>query len=79
MAMTQVLVPSPIYLSGPPPPKFEENMNYVHPSPPISMKKCIISATVKFHMELLLTTLTWKQSCGGLKPLVFLKHCLFSL
>ena len=36
-------------------PKFEANMNYVPPSPPSSMKQCNKSATVKFHMELLLT------------------------
>ena len=42
------------HLSGPPMPKFEANMNYIHPSPPSSMKQCNKSATVKFHMELLL-------------------------
>ena len=35
-------------------PKFEANMNYIPPSPPSSMKQCNKSATVKFHMELLL-------------------------
>ena len=42
-------------------PKFEANMNYIPPSPPSSMKQCNKSATVKFHMELLLTTTTRKQ------------------
>ena len=42
------------HLSGPPMPKFEANMNYIPPSPPSSMKQCNKSATVKFHMELLL-------------------------
>ena len=61
----QVFVPSPIqnspfriqnktHLSGPPMPKFEANMNYIPPSPPSSKKQCNKSATVKFHMELLL-------------------------
>ena len=49
------------HLSGPPMPKFEANMNYIPPSPPSSMKQCNKSATVKFHMELLLTTTTRKQ------------------
>ena len=35
-------------------PKFEANMNYIPPIPPSSMKQCNKSATVKFHMELLL-------------------------
>ena len=35
-------------------PKFEANMNYIQPSPLSSMKQCNKSATVKFHMELLL-------------------------
>ena len=35
-------------------PKFEANMNYIPQSPPSSMKQCNKSATVKFHMELLL-------------------------
>ena len=42
------------HLSGPPMPKFEANMNYIPPSPPRSMKQYNKSATVKFHMELLL-------------------------
>ena len=42
------------HLSGPPMPKFEANMNYILPSPPSSTKQCNKSATVKFHMELLL-------------------------
>ena len=42
------------HLSGPPMPKFKANMNYIPPSPPSSMKQCNKSATVKFHMELLL-------------------------
>ena len=37
-----------------PMPKFEVNMNYIHPSHPSSMKQCNKSVTVKFHMELLL-------------------------
>ena len=37
-----------------PMPKFEANMNYLHPCPPSSIKQCNKSATVKFHMELLL-------------------------
>ena len=44
------------HLSGSPIPTFEANMNYIPPSPPSSMKQCNKSATVKFHMELLLTT-----------------------
>ena len=35
-------------------PKFEENINYIHASPPCSMKQCNKSATVKYHTELLL-------------------------
>ena len=42
------------HLSGPPMPKFEANMNYIHPSPPSSMKQCNKSATVKFNTELFL-------------------------
>ena len=49
-------------------PKFEANMNYIPPSPPSSMKQCNKSATVKFHMELLLTTTTRKQSRSGVTP-----------
>ena len=49
-------------------PKFEANMNYIPPSPPGSMKQCNKSATVKFHMELLLTTTTRKQSRSGATP-----------
>ena len=49
-------------------PKFEANMNYILPSPPSSMKQCNKSATVKFHMELLLTTTTRKQSRSGATP-----------
>ena len=56
------------HLSGPPMPKFEANMNYIPPSPPSSMKQCNKSATVKFHMELLLTTTTRKQSHSGATP-----------
>ena len=48
--------------------KFEANMNYIPPSPPSSMKQCNKSATVKFHMELLLTTTTLKQSRSGATP-----------
>ena len=43
-------------------PKFEANMNFIPPSPPSSMKQCNKSATVTFHMELLLTTTT-RQWC----------------
>ena len=57
------------HLSGPPMPKFEANMNYIPPSPPSSMKQCNKSATVKFHMELLLTTTTRKQSRSGATPI----------
>ena len=56
------------HLSGPPMPKFEANMNYIPPSPPSSMKQCNKSATVKFHMELLLITTTRKQSRSGATP-----------
>ena len=52
-------------------PKFEANMNYIPPSPPSSMKHCNKSATVKFHMELLLTTTTRKQSRSGATPCVY--------
>ena len=52
-------------------PKFEANMNYIPPSPPSSMKQCNKSATVKFHMELLLTTTTRKQSRSGATPETF--------
>ena len=55
------------HLSGPPMPKFEANMNYIPPSPPSPMKQCNKSATVKFHMELLLTK-TRKQSGSGATP-----------
>ena len=57
------------HLSGPPMPKFEANMNYIPPSPPSSIKQCNKSATVKFHMELLLTTMTRKQSRSGATPI----------
>ena len=56
------------HLGGPPMPKFEANMNYIPTSPPSSMKQCNKSATVKFHMELLLTNTTRKQSCSGATP-----------
>ena len=49
-------------------PKFEANKNYIPPSPPSSMKQCNKSATVKFHMELFLTTTIRKQSRSGVKP-----------
>ena len=45
-------------------PKFEAKLNYIPPSPPNSMKKCNKSATVKFHMELLLTTTRKQSRCG---------------
>ena len=54
-------------------PKFEANMNYILPSPPSSMKQCNKSATVKFHMELLLTTTTRKQSRSGATPILIAK------
>ena len=41
-------------VSGLPMPKFEANINYIYPSPSSSMKQCYKSATVKFHMEILL-------------------------
>ena len=47
-------------------PKFETNMTYIPPSPPSSMKQCNKRATVKFHMELFLTTT--KQSRSGVNP-----------
>ena len=49
-------------------PKFEANRNYKPPSPPSSMKQCNKSATVKFTLELLLTTMTRKQSRNGATP-----------
>ena len=55
-------------------PKFEANMNYIPPSPPRSMKQCNKSATVKNHMELLLTTTTRKQSRSGATP-IYEKCC----
>ena len=55
-------------------PKFEANMIYIPPSPPSSMKQCNKSATVKFHMELLLTTTTQKQSLSGATP-IYEKFC----
>ena len=57
-------------------PKFEANMNYIPPSPPSSMKQCNKSATVKFHMELLLTTTTRKQFRSGATPYVFVKKII---
>ena len=68
-----------------PMPKFEANTNYIHPSPPSSMKQCNKSATVKFHMELLLmlpsnlleelsfVTLTI-HLCNGLNDKNFIKQ-----
>ena len=35
-------------------PEYEANINCIPQSPPSSMKQCNKSATVKFHMELLL-------------------------
>ena len=55
-------------------PEFEANMNCIPPIPPSSMKQCNKSATVKFHMELILTTTTRKQSCSGATPLTFRRH-----
>ena len=65
---TVLSVYSKTHLSGPPMPKFEANMNNIPVSPPSSMKQCNKSATVKFHMELLLTTTTQKQSRSGATP-----------
>ena len=48
--------------------KFEANMSYIPPSPPSAMKQCNKSATVKFHMELLLTATTRKQSHSSATP-----------
>ena len=55
-------------------PKFEANMNYIPPNPPSSMKQCNKSATVKFHMDLLLTTTTRKQSRSGATPILALQR-----
>ena len=57
-----------VNLSGPPISTFEANMNYIPPSPPSSMKQRNKSATVKFHIELLLTTTTRNQSRSGATP-----------
>ena len=62
------------HLSDPPMPEFEANMNCIPQSPPSSMKQCNKSATVKFHMELLLTTTTRKQACSCATPLTFRRH-----
>ena len=57
------------HLSRPPMPKFEANMNYIHPCPSSSMKQCNKSATVKFHMKLLLIrpqsnfAVVWHHKC----------------
>ena len=51
-------------------PIFEANMNYIPTSPPGSMKQCNKSATVKFHIELLLTTASLKQYRSGATPTV---------
>ena len=56
------------HLSGPPMPKFEANMIYIHPSPPSSMKQCSKSATVKFHME------ATSLQCDTIRPC---QPCLF--
>ena len=56
------------HLSGPTMPKFDANMNYIHPSPPSSMKQCNKSATVKFRMEAI------SQSCDTIRPC---HQCLF--
>ena len=55
-------------------PEFEANMTCIPQSPPSSMKQCNKSATVKFHMELLLTTTTRKQSCSCATPPTFRRH-----
>ena len=49
-------------------PIYEANMDYIPPSPPTSIKQCNKSDTVKFHMELLLTTTTRRQSRSGETP-----------
>ena len=59
-------------------PKFEASMNYIHTSPPSSMKQCNKSATVKFHTELLLTT-TRKQSRSGATPVVAEGAAMFTI
>ena len=57
-------------------PEFEANMNYIPQGPPSFMKQCNKSATVKFHMELLLTTTTCKQSCSCASNLAVVRHLL---
>ena len=60
-------------------PKFEINMNYIPPSPPSSMKQCNKSVSVKFHMELLLTTTTRMQSRSGATPAGWQGQKLFAI
>ena len=55
-------------LGGPPIAKFKANMNCIPTSPPSSMKQCNKSATIKFRMELLMTTMIRKHSCSGATP-----------
>ena len=62
------------HLTDPKMPDFEANINYIPQSPPSSMKQCNKSATVKFHMELILTTTTRKQSCSCATSLTFRRH-----
>ena len=47
------------HVGGAPMPNFEANINYIPTSPPRSTKHCNKSATVKFHMELLLNGTTF--------------------
>ena len=56
--------------NGPPLPRLEANMNYVPTGPPSPMKQSNKIASVKFHIELLLTTTTRKQSRSGATPFV---------
>ena len=52
--------------------KSEANMNFIPPIPFSSLKQCNKCATVKFHIELLVTTTTRKQSRSGVIPLFVL-------
>ena len=49
-------------------PKFKENINHIPPTHPCSLKQCNNSAPVKFHLELLLTTMNRKKSRSGVAP-----------
>ena len=59
------------HLSGPPMPKFEANMNYIPLSPSSSTKQCNKSATVEFHMELLLILRHLHQTSSSKKISAF--------